>query len=152
MENPRKTENARIPIPLLIRFQRSLVLRNTVPCARNMGARRLHIIPVSVPSTRKTVYLRPTISRKKRLRFFLQFWVTISVRCPKSYYNCSLLTLDIQNKEYNFHTIFLGRFWVWFPALLYLSKNDVSSSDDLPVKFDISSYANKEKIERPQQH
>ncbi len=38
----RKMENARIPIPLLIRFRRSLMLRNTVPCARNMGSRRLH--------------------------------------------------------------------------------------------------------------
>jgi hypothetical protein len=59
MENPRKMENARIPIPLLIGFRRSLVLRNTVPYSRNMGARKLHTTPVSVPSMRKMVHLSP---------------------------------------------------------------------------------------------
>jgi hypothetical protein len=52
-------ENARIPIPLLIGFRRSLVFRNTVPCARNMGAHRLHTTPASVPSMRKMVHLSP---------------------------------------------------------------------------------------------
>ncbi len=59
-KSPNKNGNkANGTIPMLIRFQKSLVSRNTVPCARNMGVHRLHTIPASVPSTRKMVHLSP---------------------------------------------------------------------------------------------
>ena len=46
--------------------------------------------------------LRPIISREKGLRFSLRFWVTISVRRPKSYTKEGFLTYDFQNRVYDF--------------------------------------------------
>jgi hypothetical protein len=51
------------------------------------------------------VILRPIISRENSVRFCLRFWVTISVRRPKSYTKCPFLTFDFQNREYDFHMI-----------------------------------------------
>jgi hypothetical protein len=47
--------------------------------------------------------------KKKEGAIFFRFWVTISVCCPKLYNNCSLLTLDIQNKKDMIFIQFLHR-------------------------------------------
>ena len=55
---PRKV-SVRVRTPTQLEFQKRSASKNTVPCARNMGARQPRTILASVPSTRRMGLLSP---------------------------------------------------------------------------------------------